>query len=1238
MADSAAACTIVARNYLPAARVLAVSYLRHHPDATFVVLLVDALTNELAGELVDGLADTAARPRLFGPDDLDLDPAEFRRMATAYTVTELCTAVKPWLLTRLLRDHDTVTYLDPDIAVFAPFPEVAELAAEHGIVLTPHVLRPMPRDGLRPSEADIMASGVFNLGFIAVSRDAAAFLDFWAERLRQDAISAPAEQLFTDQRWVDNVPALFRHTVVTDPGFNVAYWNAYQRPLDRDGDGVLTAAGQPLRFYHFSGYRPEKPWLLSTHCTDKPRVLLSENPVLARLCADYRRELLEAGYAETLESVPYRWNDLPDGTRLPPSLRRMFRQAWVRAEKRGEDPPPTPFDDVAPGAFLDWATGPADGGQASAGMNRWAISVWQARADLRQAFGDPLGADAEAFRQWCATSGVREGELHPMAVPTGPRPSAVAAVEDTAGVNLLGYLTAELGVGEMGRLVHDAVRASRLPFATVVEEEMVGNRTRHPLPDGAAVGAPRFPVSVLCVNADMTPAMLRRYPQLADDRYVIGMWSWELAEFPEWMRGAFELVDEVWTISEFCRASIAAHSPVPVHTFPVPVPDPLGGVEPPLRNSSQRATRFLFVFDHHSVLARKNPVGLVRAFQQAFPGAEDVELVIKSINGAEHAADQERLRAAVAGDQRIELAESYLDRDDVRALFASVDCYVSPHRSEGFGLTVAEAMAHGLPVIATGYSGTAEFLTEDTGWVLPYRMVPVGPGQHPYPPTAVWAEPDLEAAARAMREVAADPAGARVRGLAARRHVLSTRTAAEASRWVAERVGAAHEGWRRTRTLGKAHGDAPLAPLASAREALRWRADASTPSRIPLAPVLRRGVLRVLDHYDQHQRRVLCTLMDGMQHTAEGLDRRLAGVERQAGPLGLQRDLQRTREQITAEAEERFSQAEAFVRRLDEIEQRLAAAGQRSDDVDHRLVTMLRERDARLERVERASADLRRWVQAVRTGLQRHHDLLDPPSEFEHTEAVPTDVGILRLPSSDTVVLPWLRNYATWEEQESQLIDELLGPGDTFVDIGAHVGYYTLRALRRTGADGAVFAVEPWQLLGELLARNVRANVPEALAKTLTVLAVAAWDAAGQLTLATAQDGNTGDNRITQDGPIAVAGVRLDSVVELRSRRLTVVKSDVQGRDHRALAGLSELLLRDHPHVVCEFWPAGIEEFGDDPGDVLGQYRDWGYEFRPVRRRHDDGALSDRALIDAAVAADGGFLTLWLRPVEKAGP
>src|SRR5690606_28083004 len=148
------------------------------------------------------------------------------------------------------------------------------------------------------------------------------------------------------------------------------------------------------------------------------------------------------------------------------------------------------------------------------------------------------------FREWCRTSGVSEKVLPEWALPE-QRPQPSEPSEDF-GVNLLGYLTAELGLGEMGRVIHDAMVAADIEVASVVEERAVSNRTGVERPETA--GDPRFPVSVIAVNADQTRLAVSTHPDVMHDRYRIGLWAWELEDFPEWQHEAFGMVDEVWTV------------------------------------------------------------------------------------------------------------------------------------------------------------------------------------------------------------------------------------------------------------------------------------------------------------------------------------------------------------------------------------------------------------------------------------------------------------------------------------------------------------------------------------------------------------------------------------------------------------------------------------------------------------------------------------------------------------------
>ncbi|HEX3649472.1 MAG TPA: glycosyltransferase [Pseudonocardiaceae bacterium] len=854
--------TVVPSDRMPAARVLAASYLTHHPGHRFVVVVLDGEPEPVPGCVV------------VGAEWLDVDRTEFLRMATSYTGPELAAAVKPLLLRRLLTEATVALYLSPDVRVYAPFAgDVAPLAAAHDIVLTPRFLEPLPLDDREPDDAAVLAGGMFDLGFLAVSQRAKGFLDFFAERLRQHAIVAP-------QRWADQIPALFRHFVLRDPGFAAAHWNLHERtPVETPGG--YTIGGEPLRFFHFAGYRPDQPWLLSADA-GRPRTTLSTAPVLRRLCESYRDELLAAGHDD---SPRYGFDALPDGTPLTVPMRRAYRHAWLEAERPDKEQlhfrravaevPPHPFAEDAGAAFRAWLSAPSSPPELAAGLNRMTMLVWASRPDLRRAYPWPCGADAAGFREWCHAFGAAEDVLPAWAMPVPSVPVAEPVPE--FGVNVAGYLTAELGLGEMGRIALRAVQHAGVPVVSVVEEHSLSCRTSLGAPD--SVGRPRFPVSLLGVNADQTELLLASCPEIGHHRYRIGLWAWELEDVPPWQRDGLAHVDEIWTVSEFCRAAFARHAAVPVKVFPVPVFDPGTPAQPDRRPGP---VRFLFCFDYNSTGQRKNPWGVVSAFQRAFPGRDDVRLVLKSTNAQLHVPAAERLRSQVAGDARIEVLERYLTVAELADLYAGSDCYVSLHRSEGFGLTVAEAMVHGLPVIATDYSGTTEFFDARVGWPVPYRMVRVGPGWYPYQQDALWAEPDLDVAAAAMRQVADDPAEAARRGAAAREHVLRTRSTDAAAAWVRTELGSAYRTWAdRARPT-------PLDGLGRARQALHWRADAGTAHRNPLAPVLRRAVLRAIDHYDVHQRHLLAEVVEGTAEVTGRLGAELADLNRRL--LALEQD------------------------------------------------------------------------------------------------------------------------------------------------------------------------------------------------------------------------------------------------------------------------------------------------------------------------------------------------------------
>ncbi len=362
------------------ARLLGESFLEHHPASTFTVLVVD-----------DEPCDFGADIETARLADLDLDAASLSTMKTIYDVMEFSTAVKPSFLRLLLRSQDETgiaCYLDPDIQVFSNFDAQVEPAIEHGIVLTPHALEPVPRDGMNVSEGTIMQSGMYNCGFLAVSNQGRAFLDWWDERLRFDAVVDFEQSHFTDQRWVDWVPSLFDYQICRDSGMNVAWWNIHERPIDASVSPpavVAASEAHPVRFVHFSGFDPQRPDVLSKHQLPAPRVDHAVGTGMRTLSDAYAARLIELGHVERRRSA-YPWNRSDDGVELTTEVRRRVRNAVL--------------EEVAAGRTVDDRGTPDGFGGGNGSLGEWLANL------------DAAGAPSASAPPLVASTALRrDGEL-----------------------------------------------------------------------------------------------------------------------------------------------------------------------------------------------------------------------------------------------------------------------------------------------------------------------------------------------------------------------------------------------------------------------------------------------------------------------------------------------------------------------------------------------------------------------------------------------------------------------------------------------------------------------------------------------------------------------------------------------------------------------------------------------------------------------------------------------------------
>jgi glycosyltransferase involved in cell wall biosynthesis len=324
-------------------------------------------------------------------------------------------------------------------------------------------------------------------------------------------------------------------------------------------------------------------------------------------------------------------------------------------------------------------------------------------------------------------------------------------------------------LGAAARGYAKALGAAGVPVRTVtvplhhlaLPAELAAEYGRHGFADLVHDGAHGF--EIVAVNADELPGFVERLGEDYFEGPRIGIWGWETNSIPPRWQRAFALVDEIWVYSRFMAENIGAAAPVPVIALPPPVELPSDPVDP-LRLGVPRGFLFLFVFDYLSTVQRKNPVGLIEAFRLAFAPAEGPQLLIKTINAPLRPLAEEEVLWAAYGRPDIHVIDRSLNGDELGGLMAACDCYVSLHRAEGFGLTMAEAMALGKPVIGTGYSGNVDFMNNENSYLIDYTIGRVGAECEIYPPEGEWAEPSIEHAAELMRRVLSDPDQAAAKG------------------------------------------------------------------------------------------------------------------------------------------------------------------------------------------------------------------------------------------------------------------------------------------------------------------------------------------------------------------------------------------------------------------------------------------------------------------------------------------
>jgi glycosyltransferase involved in cell wall biosynthesis len=365
-------------------------------------------------------------------------------------------------------------------------------------------------------------------------------------------------------------------------------------------------------------------------------------------------------------------------------------------------------------------------------------------------------------------------------------------MEERVGHNVLGFVSSRLGLGEAAR---NSVRLlcmrgqehaclNLFPPLDVSHEE----------PDPAwnvvdSAGELLAGVNIFHLNPPEADYLItsERAPGLQWPDHVNAIVPfWELPRLPDDWLSACSRMDVVLAPSRFVMDAVQSALPdVRVIHYPQAVYPPPGVVPDRSRwGFAGGSVAFLSAFDLLSDMCRKNPWGAIDAFQAAFPGRDDVLLMVKvnNVDGAHGQDAQYRdLSRRAQEDSRIRLLARSLSRGDLWSLYASADVYVSLHRSEGLGLGPLEAMAVGTPAIATGWSGNMDFMTAENSFPVPFTLVPVGgtsiEAYEGRGGRQQWADPDTGAAAAMMLSLANDPELRRMMSVRAREGADAARAA-----------------------------------------------------------------------------------------------------------------------------------------------------------------------------------------------------------------------------------------------------------------------------------------------------------------------------------------------------------------------------------------------------------------------------------------------------------------------------
>lgn len=789
MKNKNAVFTIVSNNYLSHARVFANSFLKFNQNCDVYVLLVDKLVPNYSTRKDHFEIIEAAK----------IGIKNFNQLAFKYNILELNTAVKPFFFDYLFNKcgYKKILYFDPDILITNSLSPLFSELDSHSIIIVPHITKPL-MDGKKPDEIDFLISGNYNFGFVGLKKgkETRKLINWWSERLYEYCKYDTQNGLFVDQKWANLIPSLFPdYKILYDPGYNVAYWNLHERKIKYNKDhSKIKVNGELLYFYHFSGFNFDYSEIVSKH---QNRYRLKDLEQLKNLFNDYKSLLEKQDYIK-IRGLKYHYGYFENGT----IINQFIRNNYLKHKSRKN-----PFSTNG-NSYYNWLLKTRKGTL----IPNLAYEIYKDREDLQLRYADLFKSDNHRFLEWFVYFGSQEYDIDPIfyknIVNTKSRVNRKSIIKNkihiayehpfvqnnkhkikniigpknfyfirnkfdkyiwssnngprlelkkfpkTAnfGINVSGHLTAESGTGQAARSLLDSIKTTDIPISEINFERNIYRKGDSSTRDVTTFNP--YSINLVCINADQVDIFAQHVEKdFFNNKYNIGYWLWELSEFPDEWIDSFKYFDEIWTSSSFAQEAISIKSNMPVQRIPLSV-NPNRAIKYTKEDFGVNNTKFLYLymFDYLSVVERKNPIAAINAYKGISKMVPNSVLLIKTVNEKYSQIEANKIKSEAQG-YNIKFIDKYLTREEVFGLLSTCDCYLSPHRSEGFGYSVFEAMYYKKPVIVTDYSGVSDYINVSNSYPVDYKIVKLDKNYGPYKKGSYWANPNIDTISKYMYEI-----------------------------------------------------------------------------------------------------------------------------------------------------------------------------------------------------------------------------------------------------------------------------------------------------------------------------------------------------------------------------------------------------------------------------------------------------------------------------------------------------